>query len=109
MFDAMLQNAARICDAKLGDSWVRESDRFRIVAIHGASPVAIERSFSGALVVPDPRSALRRVAATRQVLPIDDISTAPTYGMTMPRPQSRSRKPAPCSPYRCSRITRWSA
>ena len=37
MFDAMLQNAVRICDAKLGNLWVREGDKFRIVAIHGAS------------------------------------------------------------------------
>src|SRR5271168_2233140 len=37
VFDAMLQNAVRICDAKFGNLWVREGDKFRIVAIHGAS------------------------------------------------------------------------
>ena len=33
----MLENAVRICDAKLGNLWLREGDKFRIVAIHGAS------------------------------------------------------------------------
>ena len=83
VFDAMLQNAVRICDAKLGNLWVREGDKFRIVAIHGASQEYREYLFSEPLVLPDPESAMGRVAATGQVLQIDDISTAPTYGMRM--------------------------
>ena len=31
----MLQNAVRICEAKFGNLWVREGDKFRIVAING--------------------------------------------------------------------------
>ena len=31
----MLRNAVRICEAKFGNMWVREGDKFRIVAIHG--------------------------------------------------------------------------
>ena len=83
VFDAMLQNTVRICDAKFGNLWVREGDRFRIVAIHGASREYRDYLFSEPLVLPDPRSAMGRVAATGQVLQIDDISTAPTYGMRM--------------------------
>jgi GAF domain-containing protein len=83
VFDAMLQNAVRICDAKLGNLWVREDDKFRIVAIHGASQEYRDYLFSEPLVLPDPQSAMGRVAATGQVLQIDDISTAPTYGMRM--------------------------
>jgi GAF domain-containing protein len=83
VFDAMLQNAVRICDAKFGNLWVREGDKFRIVAIHGASQEYRDYLFSEPLVLPDPQSAMGRVAATGQVLQIDDISTAPTYGMRM--------------------------
>ena len=83
VFDAMLQNAVRICDAKFGNLWVREGDKFRIVAIHGAPQEYRDYLFSDPLVLPDPQSAMGRVAATGQVLQIDDISTAPTYGMRM--------------------------
>ena len=83
VFDAMLQNAVRICDAKFGNLWVREGDKFRIVAIHGAPQEYRDYLFSEPLVLPDPQSAMGRVAATGQVLQIDDISTAPTFGMRM--------------------------
>jgi GAF domain-containing protein len=83
VFDAMLQNAVRICDAKFGNLWVREGDKFRIVAIHGAPQEYRDNLFSEPLVLPDPQSAMGQVAATGQVLQIDDISTAPTYGMRM--------------------------
>jgi signal transduction histidine kinase len=81
VFDAMLQNAVRICDAKFGSLWVREGDKFRIVAIHGGSQEYRDYMFSEPLVSPDPQSGMGRVASTGQVLQIDDISTAPTYGM----------------------------
>jgi signal transduction histidine kinase len=81
VFDAMLQNAVRICDAKFGSLWVREGDKFRIVAIHGGSQEYRDFMFSEPLVLPDPQSGMGRVAATGKVLQIDDISTAPTFGM----------------------------
>jgi GAF domain-containing protein len=83
VFDAMLQNAVRICDAKFGNLWVREGDKFRIVAIHGGPPEYRDYLFSEPLVSPDPDSAMGRVASMGQVLQIDDISTAPTHGMRM--------------------------
>jgi signal transduction histidine kinase len=81
VFDAMLQNAVRICDAKFGSLWVREGDKFRIVAIHGGSQEYRDFMFSEPLVLPDPQSGMGRVASTGKVLQIDDISTAPTFGM----------------------------
>jgi GAF domain-containing protein len=83
VFDAMLQNAVRICDAKFGNLWVREGDKFRIVAINGGPPKYRDYLFSEPLVSADPDSAMGRVASTGQVLQIDDISTAPTHGMRM--------------------------
>jgi len=81
VFDAMLQNAVRICDAKFGSLWVREGDKFRIVAIHGGSQEYRDFMFNEPLVLPDPQSGMGRVASTGKVLQIDDISTAPTFGM----------------------------
>jgi GAF domain-containing protein len=38
VFEAMLQNAVRICDAKFGNLGLLEGDGFRFVAQHGAPP-----------------------------------------------------------------------
>src|SRR5215471_3608004 len=38
VFQAMLANAVRICEAKFGNLYLCERDAFRIVALHGAPP-----------------------------------------------------------------------
>jgi two-component system, NtrC family, sensor kinase len=81
VFEAILENATRICDAKFGNLWLREGDKFRIVAIYGGSPEYREYLFAEPLVVPDPQDAISRVVSNREVVQIDDISKAPTYGM----------------------------
>jgi signal transduction histidine kinase/DNA-binding response OmpR family regulator len=83
VFDAMLQNAVRICEAKFGNLWVREGDKFRIVAINGGTQEYRDLLFSDPLVLPAPDSAMGRAASTGQVVQIDDISTTPTHGMKM--------------------------
>jgi signal transduction histidine kinase len=81
VFDAMLQNAVRICEAKFGNMWVREGDKFRIVAIHGAPQEYRDAMLGDPLVLPDPQSTMGRLVSTGQVVQIDDIAAAPTYGM----------------------------
>ena len=83
VFQAMLENAVRICDAKFGNLWLREGDKFRIVAVYGGSPEYREYLFAEPLVVLDPQDATNRVVSDREVVQIDDISKAPTYGMRM--------------------------
>ena len=83
VFDAILENATRICEAKFGNLWLREGDKFRIVAMYGGSPEYREYLFAEPLVVPDPQDAVSRVVSDREVIQIDDISKAPTYGMRM--------------------------
>ena len=83
VFQAMLENATRICKAKFGNLWLREGDRFRIVAIHGGPQEYRDYLFSEPLVLPDAQSAMGRVASDREVVQIDDISKAPTHGMRM--------------------------
>jgi GAF domain-containing protein/HAMP domain-containing protein len=83
VFDAMLQNAVRICEAKFGNLWVREGNKFRIVAINGGPQEYRDLLFSEPLVLPAPDSAMGRAAGTGQVIQIDDISTTPTHGMKM--------------------------
>ncbi|MGD0151965.1 MAG: ATP-binding protein [Xanthobacteraceae bacterium] len=81
VFDAMLQNAVRICEAKFGNMWVREGDKFRIVAIHGAPQEYRDAMLGDPLVLPDPQSTMGRLVSTGKVVQIDDIATAPTHGM----------------------------
>jgi two-component system, NtrC family, sensor kinase len=38
VFQAMLENATRLCEAKFGTMYFREGDAFRAVAMHGATP-----------------------------------------------------------------------
>jgi two-component system, NtrC family, sensor kinase len=83
VFEAILGNATRICEAKFGNLWLREGDKFRIVALYGGSPEYREYLFAEPLVVPDAQSAMGRVANNREVVQIDDISKAPTYSMRM--------------------------
>jgi GAF domain-containing protein len=78
VFDAMLQNATRICEAKFGTLYLREGEGFRTVAAHNAPPAYIE-ALTRELIRPAPDTALGGVTATKQVVHIADIKTIPSY------------------------------
>ena len=81
VFQLILKNATRICEAKFGNLWLREGDKFRIVANYGGSREYRDFQLRNSLTVPDPRTAMGRVISTRKAVQIDDIRKAPTYGM----------------------------
>ena len=83
VFEAILENATRICEAKFGNLWLREGDKFRVVAMHGGSPEYREYLFAEPLIVLNAQDAVSRVVSHREVIQIDDISKAPTYDMRM--------------------------
>jgi GAF domain-containing protein len=83
VFDSMLANALRICEARFGNLWLREGNQFRIVTDLGGSQEYHDQLFSEPLITPDPRSAIGQIAETGEVVQIEDISKAPTYGMKM--------------------------
>jgi two-component system, NtrC family, sensor kinase len=83
VFNAMLENATRICGASFGNLWVREDDKFRIVAIHGGSREYRDYLFAEPLVLPELQSAMGRAGSTGKVVQIEDISAAPTYGQRL--------------------------
>jgi len=78
VFEAMLANATRICEAKIGTLYLREEDGFRTVATHNAPPAYVEVR-TRELIRPPPDATLGRVAATKQVAHIADIKTIPSY------------------------------
>jgi signal transduction histidine kinase/putative methionine-R-sulfoxide reductase with GAF domain len=91
VFETVLQNATRLCEAKFGNLLLAEDAGFRIVASHGAPApyqAILQRS---ALVLPRTRGSatantreypdvpLARLVTTRQLVNIADITTEPAY------------------------------
>ena len=83
VFQAMLENATRICGAKFGNLWLREGNNFRIAATHGAPPAYRDYLHSEPLVLaPDEQSAMGQVANKKQVAQIEDITKLLIDGST---------------------------
>src|SRR5262249_42160212 len=79
VFQAMLANATRICEAKFGFLWLFEGDGFRAGARHGI-PTALSASQRADPVVrPAPHIPLGRLARTPKVFQIPDITADPGY------------------------------
>ena len=83
VFQAMLENAVRICDAKFGNLWLREGDNFRIGATHGAPPAYVELRLREPVIRP---SIFSRLIATKQPLHIADLKTDQDYIERKPGP-----------------------
>ena len=80
VFDAMLANATRVCEAKFGVLYLFEGNAFRAVALHGAAPAAFMEARRRHPLLPlIPGTALGRVAATRQTTQIADVQAEPAY------------------------------
>ena len=69
VFEAMLANATRICEAKFGILFLSDGDAFRTGAIHNAPPALIEARRREPLFRPAPGTALGHVVRTKQVGP----------------------------------------
>ena len=67
VFDAMLANATRLCDAKFASLFLSEGDQLRRVGLHNAPAAFAEYWSRTRLVRPSPESALGRTALTHQV------------------------------------------
>jgi signal transduction histidine kinase len=78
VFDSILSNATRICEAKFGDLYLRDGDAFRMAATHD-SPSAYAAARRRSPLRPPPDAPLGLVAITRQVAHIADITTIPSY------------------------------
>jgi GAF domain-containing protein len=78
VFQAMLENATRICEAKFGTMYFREDDGFRAVAMHGAPPAYAEARLRK-LVHPGPDTGIGRVMATKRVVQVEDASADRGY------------------------------
>jgi GAF domain-containing protein/anti-sigma regulatory factor (Ser/Thr protein kinase) len=80
VFETILANATRLCEASYGTLWLCEGDAFRAVALHGAVPSAFaaERQ-RGAMFRQSPGSAIARAARTRQAVHVADLRVSQAY------------------------------
>src|SRR6516162_8968304 len=84
VFDTILRNATRICEATFGNLWLCEGDSFRIAATHGAPSAYREYLKREPVVEPSAQSdAMARIASTKKPFQIEDLTKIPTLGSRM--------------------------
>jgi GAF domain-containing protein len=80
VFQAMLENAVRICEARIGTLYLREADAYRAVAATSDAPAAyVEARRREPHLKPPPDGPLGRVAITKQVVHMADIKELQSY------------------------------
>ena len=84
VFEAMLANATRICEAKFGNLFLREGDGYRAATAHG-EPTYVERWRRAPFVSLRDGPLLDRVTRTKQVLHIPDLRHDQSYRDGNPR------------------------
>ncbi len=77
VFNAMLENATRICQAQFGMLNLYDGSVFRNVALHNPPPQFAKRL--GEIIKPHPDSGLAQVVRTGQIAHIEDLRTGQPY------------------------------
>ena len=80
VFNAMLENAVRICDAKFGHLWLREGDSLRVGATHGAPEAFAAYLREEPVFRPKLETGLGQLLRTKQLFQLADIGAVPAYG-----------------------------
>jgi len=80
VFEAMLQNAVRICGAQFGNLLLRNADTFEVGATHGAPTAYVDFVRREAPFRIDPHLGLGQMLKTRQTYQVADIAAVPTHG-----------------------------
>jgi hypothetical protein len=78
VFSTMLENAARICDAKFGNVYLWDREVLHLVAAHNTPP-AFAESRKRTPFRPNPSHPFSRIAVTKQVFHVPDVAALPAY------------------------------
>jgi signal transduction histidine kinase len=78
VFEAILENATRICGAKFGTLYLYDGDAFHATAFHNAPPAFVEHR-KRAPLRPGPDTSLGQAARTKQVAHIIDSMKRESY------------------------------
>ena len=74
VFQTLLENATRLCQAAFGSMLQREGDVFRRVALHNAPPAFVEFHNKAPTIKWQEVSDLKRVVETKQVIHVTDTA-----------------------------------
>ena len=84
VFNSILANAKRICEAKFAHLLLYDGEVFRAAALEGASPAFVEFWQHGPHAL-DPETGPRRAVATKQIVHVPDMQQTERY--RKPNPQ----------------------
>ncbi len=79
VFSTMLENAARICEAKFGTMLLAEGDKFRMAAMHGAPRAWAEKRTREPVFSPGPSNNIIRAARSKKAQHIPDLRLDQSY------------------------------
>ena len=79
VFQAMLENATRLCEAKFGTLYLYYSEAYHPVALHNAPSAYAETRTRDLSFRPPPDLPLGRIIATKQAVQIDDAKATKSY------------------------------
>jgi GAF domain-containing protein len=81
VFETILANATRLCEASYGTLWLCEGDAIRRAAFHGSMPAAYaaERVRGAVFRIGRPEYAIARAISNRQTVHIADMRTEQSY------------------------------
>ena len=83
VFDALLDQATRLCDFAFSILWTYDGEAFRAVAMHGVPPRYAEYLAGRAIVPPvNVEGAFSQFVAGRDFLHIDDVAAVPLDRLT---------------------------
>src|SRR5450631_1378353 len=80
VFQAMLANATKLCEASYGTMWLCEGDAFRVAALYGSLPAAyMEQLRSGALFRLGPNLPAVQAVNSRRPVQVPDLRLSRPY------------------------------
>jgi signal transduction histidine kinase len=79
VFQVMLQNAARICEAKFSALYLYDGERFRVGALHNAPAAFAEFRSRDPIFHPPPGTGLAETVATKRTVHAPDITLDKGY------------------------------
>src|SRR5258707_12371483 len=82
VFETILANAVRICEATFGNMYLRDGEVFRIAAAHNTPPPLLEHRRR--VPLQRPTSAFGRMVRTKEVVHVADLLADPMYAEREP-------------------------
>ena len=78
VFEAILTNARRLCEAKFGHLLIYDGERFRVAAVHAAPSILTDFLNRGPFSA-GPATGLGRLASTKRVVHVADLKAEQAY------------------------------